>query len=187
MSDHKQTIDICNISLSYHRPPSHEEQGQQSSKWDGDPKITISSTNSPRFSLKQHNRTIKALLPFPHCLISAGYLRYLCGCSYLWPSACCFVVPPPTHTHTYMHSTHATPPPPHPPTCSHPPTPVCCDLQWGVITPWPIWRSPHVECAYAESLRICTVWGEVKYLQKYDLTRFIKWGKMKTKQLLVLS
>lgn len=35
--------------------------------------------------------------------------------------------------------------------------------------------------------RIGAVWGEVKYLQKYDLTRFIKWGKMKTKQLLVLS
>lgn len=46
MSDHKQTIDICNISPSYHRPPSHEEQGQQKrSEWDGDPKITIPSTN----------------------------------------------------------------------------------------------------------------------------------------------
>lgn len=85
LSDHKQTIDICNISLSYHRPPSHEEQGQQKScEWDGDPKITIPSTNNPLpVSLKQHNHTIKALLPFPHCLISAGYLRYLCGCSYL--------------------------------------------------------------------------------------------------------
>lgn len=123
----------------------------------------------------KHNHTIKALLPFLHCLISAGYLRYLCGCSYLWPSACCFVVTP-FYTRTL-----------HPPTCSHPPTPVCCDLQRGVITPWPIWRSPHVECAYAESPWIGTVWGEVKYLQKYDLTRFIKWGKMKTKQLLVLS
>lgn len=47
MSDHKQTIDICNISLSYHRPPSREEQGQQkSSEWDGDPKITIPSNNT---------------------------------------------------------------------------------------------------------------------------------------------
>lgn len=78
MSDHKQTIGICNISLSYHRPPSHGERRQQkNSKWDGDPKITIQSTNNPHFSLKQHNHTIKALLPFPHCLISAGYLRYL--------------------------------------------------------------------------------------------------------------
>lgn len=50
---------------------------------DGDPKITVASTNNPPFSLKQHNHTIKAPLPFPHCLISAGYLRYLCGCSYL--------------------------------------------------------------------------------------------------------
>lgn len=47
MSDQKQTIDICNISLSYHQPPSYEEKGQQkSSKWDGDPKITI-PTNAP--------------------------------------------------------------------------------------------------------------------------------------------
>jgi len=29
--------------------------------------------------------------------------------------------------------------------------------------------------------------GDVKSLQKYDLTHFIKWGKMKTKQLLLLS
>lgn len=26
MSDQKQTIDICNISLSYHQPPSYEEK-----------------------------------------------------------------------------------------------------------------------------------------------------------------
>ena len=73
----------------------------------------------PPFSLKQHNRTIKAVLPFPHCLISPGYLRYLCGCSYLWPSACCFVVRPPPPPHPPP-NTPPTPPPPHPPTCSHP-------------------------------------------------------------------
>lgn len=38
---------------------------------------------------KQHNCTIKALLPVPHCLISAAYLWYLYSCSYFWPSACC--------------------------------------------------------------------------------------------------
>lgn len=115
MSDHKQTIDICNISPSYHRPPSHEEQGQQKrSEWDGDPKITIPSTNDnpPPPPLKQHNHTIKAPLPFPHCLISAGYLRYLCGSSYLWPSACCFVVtppsPPPPSTHLPAPTPHAS-------------------------------------------------------------------------------
>lgn len=62
--------------------------------------------------LKQHNHTIKAPLPFPHCLISAGYLRYLCGSSYLWPSACCFVVtppsPPPPSTHLPAPTPHAS-------------------------------------------------------------------------------
>lgn len=72
-----------------------------------------SQNNNPKpqpprpFSLKQHNHTIKALLPFSHCLISAGYLRYLCGCSYLWPSACCFVVTLPTP------SAHLPAPTPH--------------------------------------------------------------------------
>lgn len=109
MSDHKQTIDICNISLSYHRPPSHKEQGQQKSyEWDGDPKITIPPPPThPPFSFKQHNHTTKAPMPFLHCLISAGYLRYLWGRSYLWPSACCFVVTPPPHPS----STYLLPPP----------------------------------------------------------------------------
>lgn len=86
------------------------------------PKIT-----TPPPPLKQHNRTIKAALPFPHCLISAGYLRYLCGCSYLWPSACCSAAPPhhrhlhhfapaPTYllspTHTHIYTPHASAPRP---------------------------------------------------------------------------
>lgn len=109
MSDQKQTIDICNISLSYHQPPSYEEKGQQkSSKWDGDPKITIPTNAPPPPASLKHNHTIKALLPFLHCLISAGYLRYLCCCSYLWPSACCFVVTP---LHVHPPPTYLLPPP----------------------------------------------------------------------------
>lgn len=90
---------------------------------DGDPKNNNAAPPFPPAPpFKQHNRTIEAPLPFPHCLISAGYLRYLCGCSYLWPSACCSAAPAhrrhlhhfapaptyqlPQHTHT--HPPHAS-------------------------------------------------------------------------------
>lgn len=189
MSDHKQTIDICNISPSYHQPSSHEGQGQQrSSKWDGDPKNNNPTQRTPS-SLLKHNHTIKALLPFPHCLISAGYLWYLCGCFLSLTFSLLLCPPPMPHTHTHTHTDARTPALTRQPTCLlPPPLPRRSATFRGVsLLPWPIWRSPHVECAYAESAWIDAVWGEVKYLQKYDLTRFIKWGKMKTKQLLVLS
>lgn len=158
MSDRKQTIDVCNGSLVLSRTFILWDTRSTEEPWMGMviPKITMLP---PPF--KQHNRTIEAPLPFPHCLISAGYLRYLCGCSYLWPSACCSAAPAlRRHLHHFAPApTYLLPPNTH----THTPTPVRCDLQRGVITPWPIWRAPHVECAYAESAADprSMGWGEV--------------------------
>lgn len=141
------------------------------------PKITTPTRPLPFF--KQHIAQSKSPLPLPHCLISAAYLTNLWGCSYLWPSACCSVAPP-----RRQHLHHFAPTP----TYLLPPPRQCAATFRGVsLLPDPFDEPLMWNVHMPNRRRIGAVWGEVKYLQKYDLTRFIKWGKMKTKQLLVLS
>lgn len=121
----------------------------------------LSLSPSPSSSIIQHNHTIKAFCRFFPSLFNFLSSISLASCSYLWPSACCSVA---SSTSYSMRPSQG---------CHYSLTPFDNPLMWNVHMP--------------ESQRIGAAWGEVKYLQKYDLTHVINWGKMKMKHLPVLS